>query len=1318
MATLALAAVGAAAGSAILPAGVTLFGATLTGAAIGAQAGAFAGSYVDQILFGSLNGSQTVRGPRLSDLHVTASTEGSPLPRVYGRARLGGQIIWANEIEEEVVTSTASGSGKGIGASGPKTQTYNYYASFAVALAEGEITGLGRIWADGAEIDLSQTIYRLHHGSETQEPDELIAAIEGPDSTPAFRGVAYVVFDRLPLADFGNRVPQLSFEVFRDVERFGEKVRGVVLIPGSGEFVYATTTVSTGRFGVSQPINVHTRQGGSDWTVSLDQMQRQLPKVENVSLVVSWFGTDLRANHCELRPGVDSAAKATFPLQWRVAGLSRNEAPVVSAVDGRAAYGGTPSDDTVVAAIKDLRARGYGVTLTPFILMDIPADNALNDPYSGSASQPAFPWRGRITCDPAPGVSGSVDGEAAAAAQVSDFVGTAAVRDFSIAGETVRYSGPVEWSFRRMVLHYAHLAKAAGGVDTFVIGTELRGLTSIRSGPGEYPFVSALVQLAGDVRTVLGPEAKLTYAADWTEYFGHQPADGSGDVYFHLDPLWSSADIDAVGIDLYWPLADWRDGVQHLDALSGAPSIYDRQYLAGNAAAGEGFDWYYASDADRSSQARTIIEDGGYAKPWVFRYKDLRSWWSEQHFNRPGGIEAPTPTSWQPQSKPIWFMEIGCPAIDRGANQPNVFVDPKSSESAMPYFSRGTRDDLMQRRYVEALTGAFDPESDLYRLNANPFSPAYGGRMVSLERMYVYAWDARPFPAFPNDLETWGDGESWRLGHWLNGRSASVSLSALVRRLGVDFGADDIEATRLEGIVPGFVVDRVMSLRDAVQPLSLAYFFDAVESGAKVVMQHRAGGSELTVLDEQDLVERDANDPLFTLVRSQETELPASAKITYIGAVDDYRQQVAESRRLIGGSTRVSQAEVPLVLEAEHAGAIADTWLHEVWAGRERAQFALPPSQLALEPGDRVALRTNGALVSLRVTGISDEAVRDIEARRVDASIYDPTAAVPRPAGEVVGSSEGPPLVHLLDLPLLRGDEPPEQGYVAALRRPWPGSLALYRSPGSAGYTLSNLIGRAAVIGALLADVGPGPEGRLDNATRLSVRLLDGQLISVTHLQLLSGSNAAAIQASDGGWEVLQFEAAELVAPLTYELSGLLRGQAGTDAAMQAGALAGATFVLIDASLTPVPLTIDEVSLAYNWRAGPANRPVGDANYISLQHTFAALGLRPLSPVHVRSMRSASGSGDIELSWVRRTRSGGDSWELAEVPLGETTEAYEVDILDGETVKRTYAANAPRLVYPLADQVADFGAAQPSYTVRVHQVSSLVGRGTGRTAVI
>lgn len=1321
MATLALAVAGAAAGGALLPTGVSVLGMTLSGAALGSQVGAFAGSYIDNALFGSSGQRRTSEGPRLTNLHVTASTEGAPIPRLYGRARLGGQIIWADDVRERVVTTRSGGGGGGKGGSAPRgaeteTTEYRYSVSFAVALCEGSISGIGRVWADGAEIDLSRRAHRLYKGTETQLPDSEIVAVEGAGRAPAYRGISYIVFEDMPLADFGNRIPQLSFEVHRAVEPFGDEIRAIVLIPGSGEFVYATSPVTkTRRIGVGEAENVHTLQGGTDWAVSLDQLEATLPNANSISLIVSWFGTDLRAGHCEVKPGVEISAKSTTPMTWSVAGVERLDAYLVSTKDGRPAYGGTPADAAVVQAIKDLKQRGMSVVLTPFILMDVPSDNALPDPYSAASSQPPYPWRGRITCDPAPGEPSSPDKTATAASQIASFVGTASVGDFAVSGESVTYSGADEWTFRRMVLHNAHLAKAAGGVDAFVIGTEMRGLTWVRSGASSYPFVAALAALAADVKSVLGSGTKVLYAADWSEYFGHQPQDGSGDVYFHLDPLWASSSIDAIGIDCYWPLSDWRDGTAHLDYLAGTRSIYDEPYLRANVQGGEGYDWYYASSADREAQIRSPITDG-HGSPWVFRYKDVKSWWLSQHYDRPGGTPSGTPTAWVPQSKPFWFMEIGCPAVDKGANQPNVFVDPKSSESAFPYFSRGVRDDLIQRRYLKALIETFDPASEGYVSGSNPVSSLTGQRMVDLARIHVYCWDARPYPAFPYNLGVWSDGENWRFGHWLNGRFSAAPLAALVDQILTDYGITDHDATRLTGLIQGYVIERLMSPRDALQPLELAYFFDSIESEGQIAFRHRGLEPPVLTLTEDELVEERPGESLLSLTRAQETDLPASAKVSHIAASGDYHQAVAEARRLTGASGRVARAELPIVLEPESASQIADAWLFETWAARERAVFRLPMSALAVEPGDVVTIERQDTTILVRVTEIGDRGLREIEGRSIDPEVY--VAPVPRPRDVDEGALvfDGTPHVEFLDLPLLRGDEPPEAGYIAAFQIPWPGSIALYGSPEDAGYVLRARATAPAIVGTTVEPLQRGPTAVVDRATRLTVELSGGELASVTHLQLLAGANAAAVRNGDGGWEIVQFETATLVGEATYELANLLRGQAGTEQDMRELLPAGAPFVLLGSEIARVSLAPGEIGLPLHWRYGPANRDIADRSYAAATYAFGGRGLTPLSPAHVRAVRS--GGGDITISWKRRTRVGGDSWEAAEVPLAEDSEAYEIDILDGTDVVRTIASATPDCAYAAADQVSDFGSPQASVDVAVYQISAVYGRGTPKFAVV
>jgi hypothetical protein len=216
-------------------------------------------------------------------------------------------------------------------------------------------------------------------------------------------------------------------------------------------------------------------------------------------------------------------------------------------------------------------------------------------------------------------------------------------------------------------------------------------------------------------------------------------------------------------------------------------------------------------------------------------------------------------------------------------------------------------------------------------------------------------------------------------------------------------------------------------------------------------------------------------------------------------------------------------------------------------------------------------------------------------------------------------------------------------------------------------------------------------------------------------LQCVAGGNLAAVQTPEGEWEVFQFLKAALISPGVYELTGLLRGQAGSEHAMRAPLPAGAPFVLLDETLVRLALTASDVDLELNWRYGPVNRNVGDGTYVPLAHAFRAVGARPYAPVHLRGERTA---GDLALSWIRRTRSGGDSWTVNEVPLSEPDERYEVDILDGTIVKRTIACSVPSLIYSSAQQTLDFGSPQTAVGVRVRQIGSNGRAGSSRSAIV
>jgi hypothetical protein len=185
---------------------------------IGAMVGGMIGSAIGSALW-----PEQFEGPKLEGLQVTGSAYGGPIPKVYGAIRMGGNIIWASEIRE---TARTERQGKG---GGPEITSYTYALDFAVGLCAGPVLGVRRIWADqkliydtGAGGDIT-AIYnsfsrvgsamRVYTGTTTQLPDPTIEAALGVGATPAFRDLCYITFENFQLAEFGNRVPNITVEV-------------------------------------------------------------------------------------------------------------------------------------------------------------------------------------------------------------------------------------------------------------------------------------------------------------------------------------------------------------------------------------------------------------------------------------------------------------------------------------------------------------------------------------------------------------------------------------------------------------------------------------------------------------------------------------------------------------------------------------------------------------------------------------------------------------------------------------------------------------------------------------------------------------------------------------------------------------------------------------------------------------------------------------------------------------------------------------------------------------------------------------------------
>jgi hypothetical protein len=1275
MATLVLRTAGAAIGGAL---------GGPVGAIIGQAAGSIAGSFIDQALFGG--GNENVRhGPRLETTRILTAREGQAIPRVYGRARVSGEVIWATRFEEETVTQSTSAGGKGGGGGGQKTTTitYSYYANFAIALCEGPIGSIGRIWVDGKELDRDSLIVRIHRGFPNQLADPLIATKQGAGNTPHYTNTAYLVFERMPLENYGNRIPQVAVEVTRPISKASQWIRAVNMIPGATEFGYDPYPVSE-RVGTTaaRKLNRHQTSTSSDFLTSFIDLISTCPRLEQVSLVVAWFGDDLRVGNCRVEPRVEVNSRTIIEgVSWSVAGTTRAQTRLVSRTSRGPAYGGTPSDTSVIRAVRTIRNSGRRVCINPFLMMDVPAGNGLPDPY-GRAEQPVYPWRGRMTCYPAEGKPGSVNGTATAAAQVANFMnGSAGAK-----------------SYRNMILHYARLAVAAGGVDVFIIGSELRGLTRIRAQNDTFPFVDELKSLAAEVRAIVGSSTKITYGADWSEYFGYQPADGSNDVFYNLDPLWADANVNAVGIDNYMPVSDWRSG--------GAPDgvgrfSTDPEMLAANVARGEGYDWYYANETDRAAGNRTPITDAS-GKSWIYRYKDLKSWWGNPHYDRRGGVELGTASPWVPESKPIYFTEVGCPAVHNGLAQPNVFVDAKSSESAYPYFSSGGRDDQALLSGVQAQLIHWDDEVPGYDPANNPVSSTYGAPMVEAGQTQVWAWDARPFPAFPNRTDAWSDGPNWVTGHWLNGRLGAAPVADLIEELARSAGVDTIDTSGVYGVIDGYVLAEIASPRAALEGLMSLYRVTVHED--RGVLFFRSPGLEIPSIFDTDKRAYLDGQPSISLSREHSTELPRRATLLHMDSEAGYRDTDTASQREAEKGMGELTLTQPIAVSRAVVQPVVDDYLADLWVAREGVSFAIAPSELELSVGDQVSFDADPNAKSWIVTEIEDGDVRQVRAV-LHVSGETVTAAL---AGAEDPQTPPPdigiPEATLLNLPILAGTSG-ETNRVAVAADPWPGPSAVYVSETSANHRYVQLVETSAVLGTLLTPLTASDiVSRVDLHGTVDVELAAGRLQSVDEAALLGGANAFAVASANGEWEVFQAMQADLIAANTYRLSGLVRGQLGSEPEAEAGAQIGARIVLLDRSVVELEGAEVLAGLARNWLIGPTRDTLGSFTYTRLDYAPGLRGYRPYRPTGLAAEQMAS--GNLSISWIRRDRLAGEGWDATDIVMSEASEFYRVEVLASGALLHSQDVASAQLTVPQSA----LGGQQPD-EIRVAQVSDRFGPG-------
>ncbi|MCB2081634.1 MAG: glycoside hydrolase TIM-barrel-like domain-containing protein, partial [Rickettsiales bacterium] len=810
--------------------------------------------------------------------------------------------------------------------------------------------------------------------------------------------------------------------------------------------------------------------------------------------------------------------------------------------------------------------------------------------------------------------------------------------------------------YNAFITHYATLTKDY--VDAFSIGSELIGLTKVNDGSNNFPAVNALVSLAATVKGIVGSGVKVTYAADWSEY---HHTDGG---WYNLDPLWASADIDMVGIDAYFPLTD-------------APQTgYDVQTVIDGWTSGEGYDWYY-TDPERTTQA-------SLSAPYA--WKNIQWWWENSHVNPDTAT-----TAWVPESKPIWFTEVGFPSVDGATNQPNVFYDPNSSEGALPRFSKGRVDFLIQRVGLMATEKQWE-----------------GSTMI--ERRFVWTWDARPYPFWPDLTSVWSDGGLWAYGHWISGKLGLSALAGIVADLTQRAGLEsaDYDVSLLESLVDGYVLSRQTTIREAIEELQTAYFFDGVETDGVLYYIPRAKDAALSI-GEDDLIpmEEGESHSLLEITRVQEQELPQKVDVLYLNRAQHYQTGTQHAQRLVVESQDIRTINLPIVLTDQAAKTIADTTLYRSWLERDRFRCLLPMQYADLNPGDVVEITADGALHEIRIlrTRIQEPGAVLLEGVAEDRSVYD-FYTPPGVASTVPPTAQdrGVTRLALLDIPALPSDTAETMRLRVAMageEAGWRGAV-LYRSE-DGGSSYAQVLGTdtATVMGTALTALADGPVCVFDASATVRVSLISGTLSSTSQLAVLNGANAAMI-----GDEIMHFTTATLESAGVYVLSGLLRGRLGTEHATS-GHSAGETLVLLNSAVSGVAMSDSQIDRGLSYKPASVGQALDDVTAIS--HTYTAQALVPYAPVHLSGTRDAS--ANLTINWVRRTRVGGSWRDGVDVPLSEESEQYEVEILNGGSVVRMLTSTTTQVEYTAAQQNTDFGSTQSNISVRIYQISALVGRG-------
>lgn len=618
---------------------------------------------------------------------------------------------------------------------------------------------------------------------------------------------------------------------------------------------------------------------------------------------------------------------------------------------------------------------------------------------------------------------------------------------------------------------------------------------------------------------------------------------------------------------------------------------------------------------------------------------------------------------------------------------------------------------------IQASTGDNDYRISEVLLNASSFSLSADGVIIAGAPAHLFGFagvvlDRTRFllmsiGGFDSDLLECGIVQRCPSGSGLD----AVAGDLLTR---AGYAGGDFNVTALAGTnVSGYIVAEPMSARAALEPLQVYAPFDLVESSGTLQAVPRHGTADISISSGEWRAAADNNAPPAALgtLRAEELDLPREITVDYIDSARSFEVNSQRARRAVTQAQSVQKINLPIVMDAGSAKAVAETRLFSVWAERDSVRLYISRRWLALDAGDVVDLGNGDLLraVNIHQTG----GLLEVDGFYVNAATYSSTAVADIRLGSAHGNAAAVQntQVYLLDLPLLQSADDQPGLYIAATGLAgWTGA-SIWRAADGINYTSLATLPTPVVAGIATNILANGPSFYMDNVSSVTVQIVNGTLSSCGTTDLYNGANAALI-----GNEIVQFQTATLTGPGLYKLSNLLRGRRGTESAT-AGHMAGENFVLLSSAVEFIPALLNDRGANYEFRALTHGQSLGAA--VDTTFTYSLATLQPFAPVNITGTRASGTGSDLTLSWKRRARLNAEWVNYVDVPLDEPTELYDIEIMNGVNVLRTFSGiTAPAVTYTAAEQSSDWGTVPASFTVNVYQLSARYGRGKQGQAVV